>query len=190
MDKTGETCCPKNCYANPLDFVLCINTAMAVYLCLENSSWSEKNRSFLFINPKAQKGSAASRYTDYIASWVKQHYERITTYMRINHLDPYSMRKGGATYSSSGTTMAPPIPSIFHRGEWSLGIILDIYWKFAEAGDHYLGRILAGLDPCSEKFGVLPPHFTVPIENEFIKEGLNICFGNIIEYEKNNNVLI
>lgn len=189
MDKTGDKCSPKNCYANPLDFILCINTALAVYLSLEkNSTWSKENKSFLFINPGAKQGSAASRYTDSIQSWVNQNYERIASFMRIEHLDPYSVRKGSATYASSGTTMPPPIPSLFHRGEWSLGVILDIYWKFAEAGDHYLGRILAGLDPCSDKFGILPPHFTVPIENDIVQEGMNLCFGNIyrIEHDQNN----
>jgi len=93
--------------------------------------------------------------------------------MRLEHLDPYSIRKGSATYaSSSGKTVPPPIQSIFHRGEWSLGVILD------------------RLDPCSEKFGIFPPHFNhVPSDNQFVQEGLNICFGNIlkVEYDENNN---
>ena len=33
-------------------------------------------------------------------------------------------------YASSGTTAPPPLSSIFHRGEWTLGVVLDIYWKF------------------------------------------------------------
>ena len=55
--------------------------------------------------------------------------------------------------------------------------MLDIYWKFAESGDHYLGSILAGLYPCSVDFGVLLPHFIVPYDDPLMQEGLNLCFG-------------
>jgi hypothetical protein len=65
-----------------------------------------------------------------------------------------------------GTTLPPPPSSIAAQGKWSLGRILDFYWHFAEPGDHYLGCCLADLDPNSEDFAILPPHFTVsnPIE--------------------------
>jgi hypothetical protein len=63
---------------------------------------------------------------------------------------------------TSGTTLPPPTSSIAAGGEWSLGQILDSYWHFAEPGDHYLGRCcLAGLDPNSVDFAILPPHFSV-----------------------------
>mmetsp|Transcript_12665 Transcript_12665/g.23742 ORF Transcript_12665/g.23742 Transcript_12665/m.23742 type:complete len:121 (-) Transcript_12665:1019-1381(-) len=52
MDKVGEKCSPKNCYANPVDHVLCLNTALAVYLSLQNSSWCKDNKSFLFMDQK------------------------------------------------------------------------------------------------------------------------------------------
>jgi hypothetical protein len=68
MDKTGEKCSPENCYAN-------------VYMSLENSAWSKENKSFIFINPGAKQGSTASRCTDFIQSWVKQHYEVIVSFM-------------------------------------------------------------------------------------------------------------
>jgi hypothetical protein len=42
-----------------------------------------------------------------------------------------------------------------------MGKILDLYWHFAEPGDTYLGRILAGLDPHEERFGSLPLHWKV-----------------------------
>ena len=51
-------------------------------------------------------------------------------------MSTYSNRKGGATYDSSVTTAPPPLSSIFHRGEWIIGVVLDTYWNFLEAGDH------------------------------------------------------
>jgi hypothetical protein len=60
------------------------------------------------------------------------------------------------------------VSSIAARGEWSLGHVLDLYLHFAEPGDTFLGCILAGLDPSSEEFGVLPPHWKLddPMSNE------------------------
>jgi hypothetical protein len=64
----------------------------------------------------------------------------------------------------------------------SLGKVLDIYWHFSEAGDAFLGRALAGMDPNKESFGILPPHFTMadPMADKDIKEAMELCFGTII----------
>ena len=69
-------------------------------------------------------------------------------------------RKGSTTEATSSAETS--LPSVFHRGEWSLGVVLDVYWKFAQKGDQLLGCILASLDPDSSTFDVLPPHFTKP----------------------------
>ena len=63
---------------------------------------------------------------------------------------------------------------------------MELYWKFAEAGDQYLGRVLALFDPNSDSFPMLPPHFftDAPMDDEDIKEGMNICFGVILETHK------
>jgi hypothetical protein len=89
------------------------------------------------------------------------------------------------TFVTTNTMDPPPIPSILRRGEWFMGKVLEVYWKWSQLGDTYLGRCLAGLDPDSETFDVLPPHFTIKhekaMENEFIREGMNLCFGPILE---------
>ena len=186
-DKTGQRCSPKHCYGNPKNYTICLNTALAVYFCEINDTWSKENDGRLFLRPRSSKNTAASRYTDSIRQWVEDEREILFSMSRVDHLNGHSMRKGSATYASSRTTVPPPLPSIFHRGEWSLGVIIDIYWKFAEKGDHYLGRILAGLDPDSESFDVLPPHFTVGIGNNHLKKAFHICYGKIVEAEGDNN---
>ena len=98
-------------------------------------------------------------------------------FIRPGHVSVHSFRKGPATEVS--TSPESSLPSIFHRGEWSLGVVQDIYFKFAEKGDHVIGRILGGLDPDSADFDVLPPHWTVP-DDEHIKEAMELCFGNIL----------
>ena len=50
-----------------------------------------------------------------------------------------------------------------------MGKVFDIYVKFGEIGDQYLGRVLAGLDPNSPDFSqVPPPYFKEGIENVHI----------------------
>ncbi len=39
-NKKGEKCSPKNCYANPFDVVICLFTALAIYFCQLNMTWT------------------------------------------------------------------------------------------------------------------------------------------------------
>jgi hypothetical protein len=51
----------------------------------------------------------------------------------------HSIRKGGTTYLSSGTTAGPSASSINVRGNWSQGDVRDVYMLWALAGDQYCG---------------------------------------------------
>jgi hypothetical protein len=67
-----------------------------------------------------------------------------------------------------------------------MGAVLDVYWHFSSTGDHYLRRILAGLDPNTPQFGILPPHWTTPnpIGNDLIKRAVVMLYGPImVAYE-------
>jgi len=86
-------------------------------------------------------------------------------------------------FTASERDAEASLASIFHRGEWSLGMVRDIYWKYAQRGDRDLGRILAGLSPESRDFDVLPPQFTVDESNEYLKKALKVCLEKIIEVE-------
>ena len=48
----------------------------------------------------------------------------------------------------------------------------EVYLGFAEPGDQYLGRLLAGLLPNDSSFSCIPPHFIFGMENESIKEAI------------------
>ena len=60
-----------------------------------------------------------------------------------------------------------------------MGKVFDVYFKFGVVEDRYLGRVLAGLDPNDPDFGVFPPHFTVSAGNPFIKEAMELTFGEL-----------
>ena len=68
-----------------------------------------------------------------------------------------------------------------------MGPVLDVYMNIAEAGDSYLGRIMAGLDPCKSEFAILPPNFKVidPLSNEIIGQAMEMTFGSILRTHSN-----
>ena len=58
--------------------------------------------------------------------------------------------------------------------------MFDVYFKFEELGDHYLGRLISVLLPKKSSLAALPLHFTWGMENQYISEAMNICFKVII----------
>jgi hypothetical protein len=123
-----------------------------------------------------QTPAAFQRYCGQLSELFKGNNDNL---QGSDHANSHGIRKGSATKVTSGTTLPPPTSSIAAQGEWSLGRILDIYWYEAEPGDHYLGRCLAGLDPNSEDFTILSPHFTVGnhMENVRIREAVELMYG-------------
>ena len=156
-DKEGDKLSVKNIYANPHDYKQCWWTGLAIYCALNAETLGRGEKLFLATGTK--DGSAATRYQEQLMGLVQRRKDVVKNHIRLEHTNAYGLRKGSATLSTSGTTAPPPISSIARRGEWSMGKVLDVYWHFSEPGDHYLGRILAGLDPSLHSFGCLPPHF-------------------------------
>ena len=81
--------------------------------------------------------------------------------------------------------MCPPsVASVAARGEWYMGAVLDVYWYFCAPGDHFLGTVLAGLDPNKLEFASLPTHFMTefdPMEDPDILEAMHLVYGPILE---------
>lgn len=64
-----------------------------------------------------------------------------------------------------------------------MGSVMDAYFHFSEPGDHYLGRVLSGLDPNVSYFKVLPPHWKISsniLQNKFIKSSMQLMYGQIL----------
>ena len=176
-DKSGESCSDKNIYANPQDWYVCWYTCLGIYCCFYCTTLSERDS--LFIEKNEKTGSAASAFCAALATLLDKFDECVNSYIRVHHANVHGIRKGSGTYASSCSTVPPPLVSIALRGEWSLGKVFDIYFKFGANGDHYLGRILAGLNPHKASFGDLPPHFTADTENKFICDAMLGMFGKL-----------
>ncbi|KAL9181723.1 hypothetical protein ACHAXT_012066 [Thalassiosira profunda] len=185
-DKTGEFVTEKNCYANPCEKRghVCFFTALAVWISLnaEVLELSEK----LFIRPGAEAKSASQRYCRQLAEICGRHFDEVKKHLRFSRFNAHGIRKGSGTHASSATTLPPSFVAVAARGEWSIGKVLDVYFKFAMGGDQYLGRILALLDPNDTSFATLPPHWKDP-EHESVKRGLKVAFGNVLERHKDTN---
>ena len=175
-DKTGERCTDKHLYANLSDPTVCLFPALGVFFSLESLHLSKTEKLFQI---EGQLTAASQRYCGQLTELFKSNAENLKAYIRAEHANSHGIRKGSATAVTSGTTLPPPTSSIAASGDWSLGRILDIYWHFAESGDHYLGRCLAGLDPNSADFAILPPHLTVgdPMEHPRIREAIYLMYG-------------
>ena len=180
-DQTGEKVHEKHCYGNPFDPLVSLFLCLGVWFCLESSRF--EHTEFLFQDENTNANAASSRYCSQLCELFKIYKDQLKQYIRVDHANSHGTRKGSATSASSGTTCPPPVSSLAARGEWSLGKILDIYWHFAAPGDHYLGRVLALLDPTSPDFATLPPHWNMsdPMGNAKVKEAMNLMFATILQ---------
>ncbi|DAZ99857.1 TPA: hypothetical protein N0F65_008600, partial [Lagenidium giganteum] len=75
--------------------------------------------------------------------------EMHTRGMQLDAFGSHSIRKGAASYCSSGSTIAG----------WALGGVQDRYLRYESAGDMFVGRTVAGLPVNRPAFSTLPPHF-------------------------------
>ena len=114
---------------------------------------------------------------------------QVGKFIRRDHANAHGIRKGSALFATSGTTCPPSVASIANRGDWSMGAVLDVYWHFSEPGDHFLGRVLTGLDPNKSEFASPPPHFVMEgnlLEDEDINAAMQMMYGPILEKYKDN----
>jgi hypothetical protein len=187
-DSTGEKVSPKNMYADPFDPTICSVTALVIWLVNRNKTFTATKDSIFIEN--GEIGTAIHCYCCQLVEILKDYIDIVSQYCRPDRAKSHVVRKGSATYATSGITCPPPLPAVAKRGEWSQGTIFDIYLLFVDPGDNYLGRLLAGLDPNSGDFAFLPPHFDLSPGHPDIQEALEICFGNILNlYEDTNGVL-
>ena len=180
-DKTGENISPKNCYANPLKPDICMFLALGCYLCV-NRDMFDRADDKIFRKNGSDK-SSTDTYCKALKKVIHAKESRLQTiyqFVREGHFHPHGTRKGSVTHVATGTTEPPSLPSMLLRGEWTLGKVQELYIKQSHIGDCYVGRCLAGLDPDDVDFGILPPHFTAGMENEYIQEAMALCFGPII----------
>lgn len=98
--------------------------------------------------------------------------------LTVEEIGTHSIRKGSATYASSGSTAAPSHTAVRLRAGWVGVGVEDRYLKYEAAGDQYVGRTVAGLPIHSAEFAILPPIF---VDRENVGELVSVCFPNIAD---------
>ena len=136
MDSSGERVHPKNCYANPYCPSISMFLALGVYFMLYPEQYESTD--CLFLKERTVIGTATKRFAARLRTLVSHHCEEIRTWAVPERIKGHSGRKGTATYVTAATLNPPPLSSVAHRGEWSQGKVQDIYFNFAQPGDHYL----------------------------------------------------
>ncbi|ETN13344.1 hypothetical protein PPTG_08200 [Phytophthora nicotianae INRA-310] len=99
--------------------------------------------------------------------------------LKATELGTHSMRKGAATFCSSGSTVCPSSTAVHLRAGWSLGGVQNTYLRYEAAGDKHVGRTVAGLPTESSQFSILAPHFED--HEEWVKTGVKLMFPGIPE---------
>ncbi|GFH49053.1 hypothetical protein CTEN210_05529 [Chaetoceros tenuissimus] len=157
---------PWHVYANPHKPWLCPVLALARYLLTYPEAFAGSR-------PLFEGNNSYSRYDKEFNTLLKKNKEEIESLgIKIKDLGTHSARKGVGTCLASGCTVSPPIVSICLRMGWALGGVLGRYFKHADAGDEFCGRMASLVEKALEKeFAVSCPYFDfTELENEDEKE--------------------
>jgi hypothetical protein len=163
---------PRHIYANPLRPAVCPVLALGIY-------WA----SFPFDQHSDQLfpgGSQYDRFRKQLVAVLAR--EPIASDLRRFGVDPndvgtHSIRKGAASYCSSGSTSCPQPTAVHLRAGWSLGGVQNTYLRYQAAGDMHVGRTVCGLPQSSELFAILPPQFVVA--DGTVSEATRATFGDV-----------
>ena len=145
---------PRHIYANPVNPVVCSLTALGTYL---NTNCLSGTKSTALFPCTCQYDMFAKILKGFLC---KHRCEFAKDFgINVDDIGVHSIRKGAATYVSSGSTCAPPQVATNIRTGWTMGPIQDTYLRFESAGDQYVGRVVSGLPLSSSDFAALPPDF-------------------------------
>lgn len=204
-DQAGEFVTMKNVYGNPLNPVVNVFLALAVWVSLNSALLCATEK--LFHKKGVEEGSASKKYCRQLAEMMKRHNEEVMKHVSLKRANPHGIRKvsrhkcshfiaaysytqhcatlhvqfqGAAGHSTSCCLFPPSLIAVLARGEWSLGKIIDTYFKFGYGGDTYLGQVLSLKDANKSSFSTLPAHWKDP-NDPLIQEGVKCCFPGVLE---------
>jgi hypothetical protein len=152
-DQEGDnTTFSKHLYCNPDNPLVCPILALALWV-FSRPYIPEESQS---VGVCVFDGAAEKRFSEWLTQRMKLLAQDGNHWAR--DIGTHSFRKGAATYCL-GFPQCPDWISVFLRAGWSLGKVQDKYIHGGDGGDQYAGRVSAGLDYTSPRFGILQPHF-------------------------------
>ena len=131
---------PWHVYSNPEHPEICAHLAFARHVI--NNPTILNGQTELF-EGRAQYERFNRIFRDYVSS--PEHREEFAALgMTPADFRTHSIRKGAATYVSTGSTACPPIASICLRTNWAMPGVLNRYIKYENAGDQHVGKCVSG----------------------------------------------
>ena len=178
-DPTGDNAMRcRHVYANPFEPELCAITSLARYL-LSNPSTSGW-QVCLF-----EGTHQYDRFRKALDRTLENHRDEVVNLgMNPDDIGVHSIRKGAATYVCNGTEGTVSFAAVCRRAGWTMGNVKDRYIHHDAAGDHVVGRCVAGLNLNSKDFCVSSPVFDTSVEKKDfqndVDSAINSTFGDIL----------
>jgi hypothetical protein len=171
-DQAAKKANQKHVYANPLNPIICPILALAMYLLDRPDAGTNNNCIYPGTAKKGNK-SESSKFLKGLGSLLTLAATLLMVPIAIARYGAHSLRKGGVSFAAGGSTMAPSVIAIILRAGWAIKGVESRYFRFQNAMDQFLGRVMAGLPLDSGDFAVLPPFFVKKTAEEgvFLKEG-------------------
>ena len=114
-DQTGESLHGIHLFSNPFEATLDLYLALGVWFALDPSR--HNNSEDVFLNSNTRDEAASQRFCGQLNEILRKNRQTLTNYIRPQHANTHSTRKGSGTYSQCGTTCPPPATATAGRGE-------------------------------------------------------------------------
>ena len=174
-DQSGkQTKYPRHLYANSEEWLVCPVFALALYVLLLGAPALSDSRLFPGKNQFKRFGSKMKRV-------LKAHEKEVNALgFQLKDLGTHSIRKGASTYASS-LPGGPSAAAIAIRAGWSMGTVKDVYIRYEQGGDQFVGRVLSMLPLLSPNFAVAPPQFSSELPRDWIDTTMSSIFSMVTE---------
>jgi len=145
---------PRHIYANPVSPSVCPILSLTLYLsaCF-NCPVAEDSKLF----PGKEQEDRFSKMLNRVLA--AHEAEVLALGYPLNFIGTHSIRKGAVSYLSS-VPGGPPAAAVCVRAGWTMGRVRDIYMRYVDSGDQFVGRCLALLPLLSSQFACSPPYFS------------------------------
>jgi hypothetical protein len=154
-DQNGSSAFAKHIYANPDNPEICSILCFGLHvICCQYQNDRTRHKVF---DGQDEEGAFEAFFNDMLRRLTPD--ERLRTGIVPEDLGTHSIRKGACSYLL-GLENVVCLSAVYLRMGWSLGNVQKRYIFGGPGADQVLGRTVAGLNSSSERFALLPPHFS------------------------------
>lgn len=171
---------PRHVYANPIYKSACPILALAMFWACNPLNEDSDDTSALFAGWTDIVEARECLDRLFKIDEAKQAIACHVKYDTPSLLGTYSVQKGAAVFTCSGSTTSPSVAQVGLRSDWVIGDPFDVKTSIdsADPGDRYVGRTVAGLPIDRAEFASLPPHFP-DFSDEAVRFGVATVFPGL-----------